>query len=87
MRGRIWLDLGKVSASAEIRVNGERAGIKLAPPYRVDISKLVKSGANRIEVLVYSALMNHYQTIPTRYRKQAPSGLLGPVELVIEADE
>ena len=85
LRGTVTLDLGKVSASAEVRVNGKTAGIKLAPPYRVDISKFVQSGGNRIEVLVYSSLTNHYQTIPTRYRKPGPSGLLGPVRLVIEA--
>jgi hypothetical protein len=78
----VSLDLGEVSASAEVRVNGQRAGIRLAPPYRMDISKLVKSGQNRIEVLVYSALLNQYQTIPTRYRRASPSGLLGPVQLV-----
>ena len=54
-----------------------------APPFRFDVSRLVKPGANRVEVLVYSALSNHYQTIPTRYRRPSPSGLLGPVRLAI----
>jgi hypothetical protein len=80
----VWLDLGGVSSSAEVHVNGKRAGVKLAPPYRVDISKLVQAGPNRIEVLVYSALSNHYQTIPTRYRGTEPSGLLGPVKLIVK---
>ena len=84
VRAGIWLDLGAVSSSAEILVNGKRAGIKLAPPYRVDITKFAKPGANRIEILVYSALSNHYSTIPTRYQRPGPSGLLGPVTLLLE---
>jgi hypothetical protein len=63
---RVWLDLGSVVASAEVRVNGRRAGVRVAPPWRVDISPLVKAGANRLEILVYNTLANHYQTIPTR---------------------
>lgn len=77
------LDLGDVVATAEVRVNGQLAGIRVAPPWRVDISKLLKAGENRIEVLVFNTLANHYRTIPTRYRGSAKSGLLGPVRLDI----
>jgi len=66
-------------------VNGKTAGTVLAPPFRVDLAGLLTAGENRIEVLVYSALSNHYQTIPTRYRAPSPSGLLGPVQLRFEA--
>jgi hypothetical protein len=83
--GTITLDLGKVVASAEVRVNGKLAGIRIAPPWRVDISQLVKPGDNRIEVLVYNTLANHYLTIPTRYRGDPTSGLLGPVTLDVAA--
>lgn len=68
-------------ATAEVHVNGRSAGIRVAPPWRVDISKYVKPGDNRIEVLVYNTLANHYFTIPTRYRGELTSGLLGPVTL------
>jgi sugar lactone lactonase YvrE len=80
-RGEITLDLGTVVATAEVRVNGQVAGIRVAPPWRVDISKQVKPGENRIEVLVFNTLANHYLTIPTRYRGEPTSGLLGPVTL------
>lgn len=83
-RRRIWLDLGQVSASAEVRVNGKVAGIRLAPPFRVEVTGLMKAGVNRVEVLVYSALSGQYQTVPTRYRGQGPSGLIGPVRVVEE---
>jgi len=83
VRGGITLDLGKVVATAEIRVNGQGAGIRVAPPWRVDISKQVKAGENRIEVLVFNTLANHYVTIPTRYRGELTSGLLGPMTLEV----
>ena len=57
------------------------AGIRVAPPWKLDITEYVKAGENRIEVLVYNTLANHYLTIPTRYRGNPKSGLLGPVRL------
>ena len=79
--GQVVLDLGRVVATAEVRVNGEVAGIRVAPPWTVDLSGLVKGGENRIEILVYNTLANHYVTIPTRYRGEIISGLIGPVTL------
>jgi hypothetical protein len=63
--GSITLDLGNVAASAEVRVNGHLAGVKVAPPWTLDVSEFV----------------NHYVTIPTHYRGSTVSGLLGPVTL------
>ena len=81
--GDVQLDLGRVSSSAEVWVNGMKAGIRLAPPFRVSVGKLLKAGSNTLEVLVYSALDNHYRTIPTRYRRPGVSGLVGPVSLLV----
>ncbi|MCL4203475.1 MAG: hypothetical protein KJ000_13310 [Pirellulaceae bacterium] len=85
-RGEITLDLGSVVATAEVRVNGQRAGIRVAPPWTVDVTGLVRAGENRIEVLVYNTLANHYLTVPTRYRGDLTSGLLGPVTLMVSTD-
>jgi hypothetical protein len=79
--GKVVLDLGEVASSAEVRINGKTAGIKVAPPWTIDITALVNRGDNRIEVLVYNTLANHYLTIPSRYRGRPTSGLLGPVVL------
>jgi len=80
--GKVELDLGQVVATAEVHVNGRKAGVKVAPPWRVDVSGLLKAGENIVEVLVYNTLANHYQTIPSRYRGAPTSGLLGPVRLL-----
>jgi hypothetical protein len=79
--GRVVLDLGNVAASAEVRVNGRPAGVRVAPPWQFDITKAARAGENQVEVLVCNTLANHYTTIPTRYRGATTSGLLGPVTL------
>jgi hypothetical protein len=80
-RGAVILDLGQVVATAEVRVNGQLAGIRVAPPWKVDITGQIRTGENRIEVLVFNTLANHYLTIPTRYHGDLTSGLIGPVKI------
>ncbi|MCX6560607.1 MAG: glycosyl hydrolase [Candidatus Aminicenantes bacterium] len=82
--GRVTLDLGGVSSSAEVIVNGKSCGIRVAPPWRWDIGERIRKGSNSITILVCNTLANHYLTIPTRYRGSPVSGLLGPVRLFVE---
>ena len=77
----VVLDLGDVDATCEVRVNGELAGILIGKPYSVDITPYLRSGANDLEVLVYSSLANHYSAIPSPYRGTPRAGLIGPVEV------
>lgn len=77
----VILNLGKVSSTAEIKINGKDAGTYVSAPWRIDISDLVVEGENKIEVLVYNTLSNHYVSIPTNYRGSLESGLIGPVTL------
>jgi len=78
---RVILDLGKVVASAQAFVNGTNAGIRVSSPYQFDITKWIKPGNNKIELLIYNTAGNHYSTIPTRYRGTTESGLFGPVTI------
>jgi hypothetical protein len=80
-RAGVTLQLGQLVSSAEVQVNGRPAGVRVAPPWEFDLSGLLVAGPNRIEILVYNTLSNHYTTIPTRYRGSTVSGLLGPVRL------
>ena len=77
------LDLGDVVATCEVKINGQSAGILIILPYQLDITKYTKAGQNNIEVLVYSTLSNHYQTIPTPYRNEPTAGLLCPVRILM----
>lgn len=80
---KVMLDLGWVDATCEIKVNGRPVDVLMHSPYQADITPFVKSGRNEIEVLVYSTLSNHYQTIPSAYRGEPRAGLIGPVKLVL----
>jgi len=80
---KVVLNLSEVVASCEIRVNGQYAGILMSHPYKMDITKYLNSGKNEIEILVYSTLSNHYQTIPTPYRGEPDAGLIGPVKVLV----
>ncbi len=93
----LWLDLGEVRDLAEVIVNGQSLAVLWHPPYRVDISKAIKPGANQLQLRVANLWVNRligdqqadatpvtYTDKPT-YRADAPlrrSGLLGPVSLL-----
>ena len=96
-RAPLWLDLGKVGDVAEVRVNGRLAGTVWHAPNRLNIGRLARPGANRLEVRVANLWVNRligdaqpgaakvaFVTAPT-YRPDAPlrpSGLIGPVILL-----
>ena len=81
---KVVLNLGDVSSTAEVFINGQSAGVRIMQPMTYDVTQLVTANAkNKVEVLVYSAMDNHYRTIPTRYRRPYKSGLFGPVTLEI----
>jgi len=48
----VELDLGQVAEVAEVSVNGKSTGVAWKPPYRVDVTGLLKAGTNRLEVKV-----------------------------------
>ena len=93
----LWLDLGKVSDVAEVRVNGKPAGTAWFAPYRIEVGSLLKPGRNTLEVRVANLWVNRligdqqpgakpvtWTAVPT-YRPDAPlrpSGLIGPVRLL-----
>jgi hypothetical protein len=82
---KLVLDLGRVDASASVKVNGQSAGIRGWAPYRFDITSLVKAGPNELEVTVANALANHYEAYTPGvhvYEWQTESGLFGPVRIL-----
>jgi hypothetical protein len=47
-----------VRESAIVYVNGQRAGAIWHPPYRIDISPLVRAGSNRLRIVVGNTAIN-----------------------------
>jgi hypothetical protein len=95
---KIWIDLGDVKNIAEVAVNGKALGIVWKPPFRVDVSSALKSGANTLEIKATNLWVNrligdqqtdakqkYTYTAQQFYRADSPllpSGLLGPVMFV-----
>ncbi len=57
-RSHILLDLGEVREMAEVRVNGQRAEILWKPPFRTEITPLVRPGENELEIRVTNLWVN-----------------------------
>jgi hypothetical protein len=99
---RLWLDLGDVKNLAEVTVNGKPLGIVWKTPFRVDATGALRPGANTVEVKVTNLWVNRLigdaqpnaprkYTYTTEAFYQAdspllPSGLLGPVRVVVSAE-
>lgn len=56
-RFRAWYE-APVREAAVVTVNGRRAGSLWAPPYRLDVTRLLRPGRNRIEVEVANTAIN-----------------------------
>jgi len=100
-RRSMYLDLGTVVAMAKVKVNGVYAGGAWTPPYRVDITRAVKEGNNKVEIEVVNTWVNRMigdSRSPVDQRKTwsnvnpykpesacFPAGLLGPVKVLIMA--
>lgn len=77
------LDLGRVYETAEVRVNGSLAGVRIAPPYRLEVTGLLKTGVNQLEIIVANTLVHRLRDHLSMTMPMEPSGLLGPVMLQI----
>ncbi|HEV2579037.1 MAG TPA: glycosyl hydrolase [Acidobacteriaceae bacterium] len=95
---RLWMDLGDVKNIAEVFVNGRYLGILWKPPFRVDVTGIIKPGTNVLEIKVTNLWVNRLigDQQPDATKKYTytnmkfygadspllPSGLLGPVKIM-----
>jgi hypothetical protein len=102
-RAEIWLDLGKFSNIAEVKVNGIACGTLWTPPFKADISKAIRQGENKVEIEVTNTWANRLigdhnlqedkrltkTTAPFRLdgKPLNEAGLLGPITLQIEVKQ
>ena len=80
---KVYLNLGQVVSTAEVWINKQKAGLKLTPPWRFDITEYIKEGDNQIEILLYNTAANYYLSVPTMYRGSTKAGLLGTASIEI----
>ncbi|HEY2329342.1 MAG TPA: glycosyl hydrolase, partial [Verrucomicrobiae bacterium] len=92
-----WLDLGEVQVMAQVKLNGHDFGTLWQPPFRVNITGVLKPGRNTLEICVANLWPNRMigdAALPAAERftwssyepftKDSPllkSGLVGPVTL------
>jgi hypothetical protein len=53
-----------IREAALVTINGQAAGALWHPPYRLEISKLLKPGQNSIEIHVYNTALNAWSGLP-----------------------
>jgi hypothetical protein len=69
---RVMLDLGDVSVTASVTINGTPVGTKFARPFKFDISNAVQIENNAIEVTVANTVANHFaEETPREYIETA----------------
>jgi hypothetical protein len=56
--GKLYLDLGKVKNMARVRLNGKDLGVLWTAPWSVDITDVVKSKGNQLEIEVVNLWRN-----------------------------
>ena len=97
---KVWIDLGEFSSIAEVKINGINCGTVWTAPHRLEISKALKKGENKIEIEVTNTWANRLigdsklpedkritkTTAPFRLEGKPlnPAGLLGPVVIQVE---
>lgn len=96
--GKMILDLGEVKDIAEVKLNGQDIGVLWKKPFAIDISDVIQTGENKLEVKVTNVWANRlirdaqpevkekitYTTMPF-YRGDEPllpSGLLSDVKIL-----
>src|SRR5215472_10225334 len=82
--GRVVLDLGKVSSVAKVQINGSEAGTLIWSPYRLDITRLLKHGENRVRIWVTNTEANA-RAVGASHKilsKIDLCGLEGPVSII-----
>ncbi len=81
------LDLGTVGETAALWVNGVLIGRRICPPYRFQLTGILRPGDNTVEIEVANTLVQQMKDRLSRYMQIGPSGLLGPVVLERYAEE
>jgi hypothetical protein len=54
----VIIDLGELYDIAELEVNGKKAGVLWCPPYRTDITSLLKAGSNTLKIHITNNWIN-----------------------------
>ncbi len=79
----VAIDLGRVFEVAEPMLNGIPLGVKICPPYVFGVKQALRIGENELIVDVTNNLGKQEQDYLSQYMAQEPTGLLGPVRVLV----
>lgn len=60
----LWLAFTDVREAAEVKVNGQVAGVLWCPPWKLPIDKFLRKGRNTIEITVANLPVNRFLGLP-----------------------
>jgi hypothetical protein len=55
---KLFLDLGHVAVMAQVKLNNKVLGVLWKPPFRIDVTETLKTGANALELKVVNLWVN-----------------------------
>lgn len=79
----VGIDLGKVYEIANITVNGNNLGTKIAPPYYYSMENVLKSGENQIEIEVTNTLGTQFRDYFSQFLLVEPFGLTEEINWIV----
>ena len=87
------LELENAYEAAQVTVNGEKSPIRICPPYRFDLTGMLRDGENELTIDVFTTLERAVKNMPPRAGDRPPLptvgvihpyGLVGKVKLITE---
>lgn len=83
---KLFIRFEHIYEAVTIWINGEKAGMEIAPPYEFEISRYVKEGKNQIRVEVATTLDRDQLNYPAKpfdfyHEVMEPTGMFGKVTL------
>jgi hypothetical protein len=80
---QLTLDLGEAYELVRLLLDGQERGIRICPPYRIKLGT-VPPGRHTLDIEVTNTLAVQVPDLFSRVVAGEPSGLLGPVRLLVE---
>ena len=76
--GKVTLEITDAYEGVEVFVNGQSAGIQIVPPFRYDLTALVKPGRNTLTIEVATTLERHCYDLTRDDPRMKMRGLAAP---------
>jgi hypothetical protein len=80
--GPAALDFNVPGQTVKMKLNGKDCGMRICPPYRYDVTGVIKAGVNTLELEIANTLVQTVKDPLSFYIQIPPSGLQEPVRLL-----